>query len=170
MNRFRFASIAGYFREERNIHLIFEVSLWLKGVLALSEVLGGIAGFFVANRFLVAFAAWITRGELAEDPHDIIANFVLHAAQGLTLDARYFAAAYLLGHGVIKLWLVAGLLRRRLWYYPVAMAVFGLFIVYQLYRLSFTGSVWLVLLSIVDLVVIGLTWHEWRYLRRAGAQ
>lgn len=166
MKRFSLASIAGYFREERNIHLIFEVSLWLKGALALSEALGGIAGFFVANRFLVEFAAWITRGELAEDPHDIIANFILHAAQHLTLDTRYFAAAYLLGHGVIKLWLIAGLLRRRLWYYPAAMVVFGLFIVYQLYRLSYTGSVWLALLSAIDLAVIGLTWHEWRYLGR----
>ena len=163
------AAIARYLRDERHLPLICEVSLWLKGALALSEALGGMAGFFVANRFLVAFAAWITRGELAEDPHDIIANFILHAAQNLTLYTRYFAAAYLLGHGVIKLWLIAGLLRRQLWYYPVAMAVFGLFIVYQIYRLSYTGSVWLVLLSVIDLVVIGLTWHEWRYLRRAGA-
>jgi uncharacterized membrane protein len=164
------ASIAGYFREERHLHLIFEVSLWLKGVFALSEAAGGIAGFFVTRHFLVAFAQWATRDEFAEDPHDLIANYVLHAAQSLSLGTKYFASAYLLGHGVLKLWLIAGLLRRRLWYYPVSIAVFALFIVYQLYRMSFTGSMWLALLSVIDLVVIVLTWHEWRYLRRAGAQ
>ena len=77
-----------------------------------------------------------------------------------------FAAVYLLGHGVIKLWLIIGLLREKLWYYPTALVVFGLFIVYQLYRYSFTHSIWLLLITIVDLVVIGLTWHEYRYLRR----
>lgn len=169
-NRFGLASIARYLRDERHIHLIFEVSLWLKGVFALSELLGGIAGFFVTHRMLVAFTVWITRDEFAEDPHDIIANYLLHAVQNLSLNTKYFAAAYLLAHGVIKLWLVVGLLRVRLWYYPVAIAVFGLFIVYQLYRLSATGSVWMVVISVIDLIVIGLTWHEWRYLRRLKAQ
>ena len=70
-----------------------------------------------------------------------------------------------MSHGVIKLWLIIGLLRRKLWYYPLAIAVFGLFIVYQLYRYSFTNSVWLLVLSAVDAAVIALTWHEYRYLR-----
>jgi uncharacterized membrane protein len=164
------AAIRRFFHDERNINLVFEVSLWLKGVFALAQVAGGIAGFFVTRHFLLAFAQWVTRDEFAEDPHDRIANFLLHSAQGLSLGTQHFAAAYLLGHGIIKLWLIAGLLRRRLWSYPVAIGVFSLFIVYQVYRLSITGSPWLVLLSMIDLVVIVLTWHEWRYLRRAEAR
>jgi uncharacterized membrane protein len=70
-----------------------------------------------------------------------------------------------LSHGVVKLWLIIGLLRQKLWYYPLAAAVFGLFIVYQLYRYSFTNSLWLLVLSAVDVAVIALTWHEYRYLR-----
>ncbi len=86
------------------------------------------------------------------------------------LGTQRFLALYLLGHGVVKLWLIVGLLRERLWYYPVALVVFALFIVYQLYRFSFTHSVWLLLISVVDVVVIGLTWHEYRYLHRSKAQ
>jgi hypothetical protein len=67
-----------------------------------------------------------------------------------------------LSHGVVKLWLIIGLLRQKLWYYPLAAAVFGLFIVYQY---SFTNSLWLLVLSAVDVAVIALTWHEYRYLR-----
>jgi hypothetical protein len=52
-----------------------------------------------------------------------------------------------LSHGVVKLWLIIGLLRQKLWYYPLAAAVFGLFIVYQY---SFTNSLWLLVLSAVD--------------------
>lgn len=164
------ASIGRFFREERHVRLVFVVCLWLKGALALFEAVGGVAGFFVSRHFLVEFARWATRDEFAEDPHDIIATYLLHAAQGLSLGTKNFAAAYLLGHGVVKLWLVAGLLRRRLWYYPVAIGVFGFFIAYQLYRLSFTGSLWLVLVSAIDVAVIALTWHEWRHLRRSGGR
>jgi uncharacterized membrane protein len=151
---------------EKTIHLIFEVSLWLKGLFALSEIGGGIAAYFVSQQFLLNVVLWVTRDEFAEDPRDLIANYLLHSVQHLSLGTQHFAALYLLGHGVIKLWLIIGLLREKLWYYPVAMVVFGLFIVYQLYRFSFTHSFWLLFVTAVDVVVIALTWHEYRYLRR----
>lgn len=160
------ASIKTYLFEERHIHLFFVVSLWAKGLFALSEIVGGFAAFFVTKQFLVAIAVWVTKYELAEDPHDVIANFFLHSVQNLSFGTQYFAAVYLLVHGVIKLWLIVGLLRQRLGYYPSALVVFGLFIVYQLYRYTYTHSIWLLLLTVIDFVVIGLTWHEWGYLRR----
>ena len=146
--------------------LVFRVSLWAKAAFALTEVVGGIAVFFATRQILVAVATWVTRDEFAEDPHDAVANFLLHSAETFSMGSRGFVAAYLLVHGVIKLWLIVGLLRERLWYYPVALVVFTLFIVYQLYRYAFTHSLWLLALTLVDLIVIGLTWHEWRALQR----
>ena len=150
--------------DERTIRRIFVVSLWLKGAFVVTEILGGIAAWFLTQKFLVGLANAVTQGELREDPHDLVANYLLHAAQTLSISAQHFAAAYLLGHGIIKLWLIVGLLRRRLWYYPTAMVVFGLFIVYQLYRFYLTHSGLLVLVTVVDVVVVALTWHEYRYL------
>ena len=150
---------------ERYLRLAFYVSLWGKGAFALSEVIGGVAGFFVSTQLLRDFAVWVTRHEFAEDPHDVIANLFLNSIQNLTSGTLNFAAIYLLVHGVIKLWLIIGLLRRRLWYYPVAIVVFGLFIVYQLYRYSYTHSIWLLFITLLDLIVIGLTWHEYKYLK-----
>jgi uncharacterized membrane protein len=152
---------------EKNIHLLFEVSLWLKGVFALLEVIAGFAAYFVSQQLLLSLVQWVTKDEFAEDPHDLVANYLLHSVQNLSINAQDFAAIYLVAHGVIKLWLIIGLLRRKLWYYPVAMVLFGLFIVYQLYRFTFTHSVWLLLITALDVIVIALTWHEWRYLRRA---
>jgi len=150
---------------EKNIRLAFYVSLWAKGAFALSEVVGGVAGFFVSTQLMREFAVWVTRHEFAEDPHDVVANLFLDSIQNLTVGTLNFAAIYLLAHGVIKLWLIIGLLRRRLWYYPVAIIIFGLFIVYQLYRYSYTHSIWLLLVTVLDLIVIGLTWHEYKYLK-----
>ncbi|WP_338048205.1 DUF2127 domain-containing protein [Paraburkholderia azotifigens] len=110
---------------------------------------------------------WVTREEFAEDSHDLVVNFLLHTVQHLSIGAQKFAAIYLLGHGMIKLWLIVGLLRQRLWYYPVSMIVYGLFIAYQVYRYTFTQSVWLLLGTTLDIVIFALTWHEYRSLRNA---
>jgi len=152
-------------RVERCVHLAFQIGLWAKVLFALTEIAGGIAALLVTQHFLVAAANLITHGELVEDPNDLIANYLLHAVHNLSVGSREFGGIYLLSHGAVKLWLVVGLLRERLWYYPTALVVFFLFIVYQLYRFTETHSVWLMLVTFVDLVVIVLTWHEYRLLR-----
>lgn len=153
---------------KKRIHLVFVVSLWLKAAFALLEVAGGFIACFVNHEFLIGIANAITQGELAEDPNDLVANYLRHAAENFSIGSQHFTAVYLLGHGLVKLWLVIGLLRRRLWYYPAALLVFSAFVAYQAYRFSFTHSFWLVFVTAVDLVVIALTWHEYRYLKRLG--
>ncbi len=152
--------------EEKNVHALFELSLILKGILALFEIAGGILAYFISQQFLLNLVFVITQGELTEDPQDALANFLLHSTQGFSLSAQHFVALYLFGHGLIKLFLIIGLLREKLWYYPTALIVFGLFIVYQLYRWSFTHSLWLLFITVLDAVVIWLTWHEYRYMRK----
>ncbi len=152
--------------EEQNIHLVFEISLLFKAVFALIEMLGGVAAYFITPQWSLRIVAAITQGELVEDPHDFVANHLLHWAQHLSLSTQHFTAIYLLSHGAIKFALIIGLLRIKLWVYPTAIVAFGLFISYQLYRYTLTHSAWLLLLTVVDIAVIALTWHEYRYLKR----
>ena len=147
------------------MHLAFQVSLVLKAVFAVGEILAGIGTFFVTQQLLFKLMERITREELLEDPRDLIANYFLQSAQHFSVSTRNFTAWYLLSHGVLKLWLIIGLLRNGLWYYPVAITTFGLFILYQVYRFSLTHSLWLALITAVDALVIALAWHEYRYLR-----
>ena len=151
---------------EENIRLAFRVSLFIKGVFALLEIAGGVLAYFISQEFLVSVITAITQDELIEDPNDFVANHLLHLAKQFSISTQYFTAFYLLSHGVIKLFLIYGLLRERLRYYPLAMIVFALFIMYQLYRFSFTHSGWLLVITILDMVVIWLTWREYKYLRR----
>jgi uncharacterized membrane protein len=150
--------------KEKNIHLIFTTSLIFKGVFALFEILAGILAYFVTQQSLLNFVTAITQDELVEDPKDLVANFLLKTARHMSVGSQAFVAFYLLSHGVIKLFLIIGLLRGRLWYYPSSMVVFGLFVAYQLYRFTFTNSFWLMLITIIDVIVIWLTWHEYKYL------
>ena len=151
--------------EEKNIHLVFEVSLIFKGVIALFEIIGGILVYFVSQNFLLHIVLAITQDELTEDPKDFIAHYLIQSAQSFSISSQHFAAFFLFSHGAIKMFLIIGLLRKKLCFYPTAILVFGLFIVYQLYRFSFTHSPWLLVITLLDVVVIWLTRHEWKYLR-----
>jgi uncharacterized membrane protein len=63
---------------------------------------------------------------------------------------------------VVKVVLVAALLKNQLWAYPWTIAFLGAFIVYQLYRLRLRPSVGLMALTIFDAVIVWLTYREYR--------
>jgi uncharacterized membrane protein len=151
--------------QEKNIHFIFEVSLLLKGFNAAAEIIGGIFVWTISRAFLAKTVLFLTQSELSEDPNDKIANFIINAAQQFSVSSQHFIAFYLLSHGILKIILVAGLLKDKLWAYPASLVVFSLFIVYQVHRFLYTHSLWLVVLTIFDLVVLWLVWHEYNYLK-----
>lgn len=151
--------------KEKNIHQLFEVSVSLKGAHAFLELVGGTLLVALSTKTISTVTALLLQGELTEDPNDRVANYLFQSAQHFAVSGRMFAAWYLLSHGVIKLFLVIGLLRNKLWAYPASLVVLGLFILYQIYRFTFTHSIWLVALSIFDLLVIWLIWHEYRLMR-----
>lgn len=151
--------------KERRIHEIFEISILLKGAHALIECVGGILLVLVSTKAITDFVGWATQYELLEDPRDLIATRLLEWAQGFSIETQHFYAFYLLSHGAVKLLLVIGLLREKLWAYPASLIVLGLFIAYQIYRYSFTHSPALIVLSIFDIFVLILVWHEYRLVR-----
>jgi uncharacterized membrane protein len=151
---------------ERHVHRIFEIGVLLKGAHALIECIGGLVLAFVSTSAITNLVNALTQEELIEDPDDFVATHLLSLAQNLTVSTQRFYAFYLLSHGVIKLLLVAGLLRNKLWAYPVSLVVLGLFIIYQIYRFSYTHGVGLIVLTVFDVIVMGLIWHEYRLVRR----
>ena len=157
--------VAGIMRE-KTIHRIFDVSVSLKGLHALIEIAGGLLLYLISTDTIVAFINRYSQDELIEDPHDFIATHLLKFAQGFSVEKHDFYAFYLLSHGLVKLVVVTGLLREKLWAYPASFVVFGAFIAYQLYRYSYTHDFSLILLSIFDLFVITLAVHEYRLMKR----
>src|ERR1700716_898936 len=151
-------------RQRQNVREIsFRISIALKGLNAALEIVGGVALAAVSPAFILRSVALLTQDELAEDPHDLIANYFLHAASHLSLSGQRFAAVYLFSHGVIKIGLVWALLKHKLWAYPLS------FIVFQLYRFTFTQGLGLIALSLFDLVVIWLIYLEYRALKQGRA-
>jgi uncharacterized membrane protein len=130
------------------------------------EFVGGLLAYFINQQFHLNFVSAVTQEELTEDPRDFIADYLVESAGQLSVSSQHFAALYLLSHGIIKSWLIVGLLRNKVWYYPIAIIVFILFVAYQIFRFQITHSIWLLAITAVDAVVIALTWHEYWYLRQ----
>jgi uncharacterized membrane protein len=150
--------------------LLFRIGVLFKGLDGTLEVAGGIALWVVSPGWVVRLVGLLTQDEITEDPHDIIANYLRHAVSRFSAGSEHFLALYLLGHGVTKICVVVALLRNKLWAYPIAIVVFGGYIAYQIYRFTLTGSLGLIALSILDLIVIGLVWLEYRAVKSRRAR
>lgn len=154
---------------EADIRRVFRISLWLKGIHSLAEILGGLALVFLNHELIARLAMALTRAELLEDPRDLAANALRQAAEGFSTDAQSFAAWYLLSHGLIKLVLVVAVLLNRVWAYPAFIVAMIGFIVYQIYRMTFDVTFILAAITVLDLIVLMLACHEYGFLRRGNA-
>jgi uncharacterized membrane protein len=150
---------------EHRIHQIFKVSVLLKGAHALLECAGGLALALVSTDMIAAMVNRLTQDELVEEPDDFVATHLMNLAANFSTNSKNFYSFYLLSHGLIKILLVAGLLRNKLWAYPASLIVLGLFIAYQVYRFTYTQSPGLIVLTVFDLFVMVLIWHEYRLVR-----
>jgi len=140
----------------------FKAGLIMKGLFALSEILGGVAAFFLHPERAVALISMISERELTEDPTDLIMNYLVHFGHSYSVDTQRFLIFYLLAHGVIKMAAIVLLWYKVKWAYPVSAIVFFAFIVYQVYHFTVSHSFFLIYVTIVDVVMIVLTLLEYR--------
>jgi uncharacterized membrane protein len=149
----------------------FEIGIVLKGLDGALEVVGGLLLLFVSPATIDRLVVALTQHELTQDSHDFLATHALHYANGLTGSTVLLSALYLLSHGVVKIVLVFALLKTQLWAYPWMIAFLGVFILYQIYRMTFAPSVGLVSLTIFDAFIAWLTYLEYqRHEHRVAIQ
>ncbi len=147
------------------LDLVFKIGVIGKGIDGFLELIGGFIFLLVSSDAINRMVIWLTRRELIEDPGDLVSNSLIQFARYFSINAKIFGAVYLFTHGAIKIILVLSLLRRKLWAYPTAIAVFSVFVIYQIYRYIYAPSVVLILLSALDAVIILLTWREYKRLK-----
>lgn len=143
----------------------FHVSITLKGLDGLLEILGACLFLGAGPSRLNAIVVAITEHTLSRDPGDFIATHLRHASQSMTGHAQSFIFFYLISHGLAKVILVVALWLNRMWAYPAMIIMLIAFIGYQLYRMTFAPSWWLVGLTVFDAIIIVLTWAEYKKQR-----
>jgi uncharacterized membrane protein len=150
------------FKATNRLDKIFEVGILLKGLDGLLEIAGGVLLLLIKPQYLNQLAATLTQHELSEDPHDFLSSYILHSTQNLAAGSLVFGALYLLSHGIVKIVLVWEILHNRFWAYLGLIYLTIGFMVYQIFRFSYSHSIGLVLLTVFDAVVVWLTAVEYR--------
>ncbi len=77
--------------KEKSISRIFKISLILKAINAITEIVGGLIVLLVSRAFLITYVLNLLQGELTEDPKDVIANFIVKTAAIYSVNSQYFS-------------------------------------------------------------------------------
>lgn len=136
--------------------------MWGKGALGASQIAGGILLGLAPAGALTGLAQAMARMELVEDPNDPLALWLMNTAAHLPATPQAFYILYLIIHGALNLGLVLALLAGLRAAYPLSILALVGFVGYQIWKYSHTGDPLMLLLSVIDVVVIGLIWREWR--------
>ena len=153
-------------KEEKTLHELFDISIVLKGLHALVEVIGGISIFLASSGLIFKFVNVISFGELTENPVDSFTKYLLYITYNFSGGTKQFVALYLLSHGIINLILIVGLFRKKLWAYYSSFIVLSIFALYQVYRYIYNPSIFLILLTMLDIVTIWLIWREYIRIKK----
>ncbi|WP_242622933.1 DUF2127 domain-containing protein [Pseudonocardia sediminis] len=158
-------------RGSRRTEQLFRIALLVKGVDGAAELLGAVALLLISGDLVNRLVTDVLARDLLGPPDGSLARHFVSGTAEFASGNRTFAIVYLALHGVVKLLLVAALLRRWVPMYPVAVVVLGLFVVYEVYRAFTTGSVLLPFLAALDVAIIVIVIREYRALRveRAGS-
>lgn len=149
-------------RQHGPLHQIFELAIAAKGLFAAAEALTGIGLLLTPPASVQHWIDWFLTTEIVEERHGPIQRLIEALALRYNADAQHFFALYLILHGLAKLVVVTMLQRRVAFAYPLAIAVFAGFVVYQGHEWLLRGSPVMLALTLFDLMVIALTWREWR--------
>jgi uncharacterized membrane protein len=148
------------------LHKLFIIGVCIKAFDGVVEILSGIALFFPAK--VIGFLHKFVLHKLLKNSSGPLVHYTHEGISALSQHAGLFIMVYLLSHGIIKIFLVAALLYRKIWAYPLCIIIFTGFVIYQLYRYTSTHSLLLIFLTVLDLFVIALTWHEYKLLKKGA--
>lgn len=141
----------------------------IKGIDGLLEIAGGFILLFLNPVRLNKLVLYLTQHELSEDPKDMIANALVSTGHSFSISTQQFGVFYLLSHGAVKCILILLLWRRKLIAYPLTIISLVLFIAYQIYRYTVSQSVFLLVLTVFDTVMIVLTFSEYKKIKAQQA-
>lgn len=152
------------------INIGFYGGLAIKAIDALIEFIGGVLLLILSHDLLNQLIQLIALPELEENPNDALMNYFITLGQNLSISSQHSVAIYILLHGAAKLVVIWLLLEKKLWAYPIAAAIFGVFIIYEIYSLMHSQSVLLMLFIMLDVVMIVMIILEYNHLKTGKAK
>jgi uncharacterized membrane protein len=149
---------------EHTVYELFKWSVIVKGLVSLAEVIAGAVLLLVPQTLIVSTLHQLSTWLLMHIPVPVVTRAATELAHFGT-NLATFVALYILGRGLIKCVLVWKLLQNKLWAYPALFGVMLLLLVYQLYEIATAHSIFVISITVFDVIVMGLIWHEWHIVK-----
>ena len=141
---------------------LFKLGMWWRIIYGFLRLIIGFAFLKIVNTPFLDILYKLTRTEIGEDPTDFIVSFINSFLQNHPFTVTYFLAAYLIFWGVVDMILSASLLRHRLWAFPVTLWLIAFFVLYMIYRFTYTHSPILLATIIFDFFIFWLVYKEYK--------
>ena len=129
------------------------------------RILFGLALLKVVGTPLIEVFSTLMKHELVEDPSDILYSFITNILTNHPLYITYFLALYFIFWGIIDVVLSYNLIKHRLWAFPASFILISLFVIYEAIRFSRTHSFILLGVILLDTIILGLIWREYKKLK-----
>lgn len=153
---------------EKIVHRAFLAGIWIKGFDGVLELAGALFLLFGSPSWLSHEIVHVAQHAFHHDPGNFIANGLRNLAGNISVDEKLLGAVYLFVNGFVKILIAIGILRGKLWCYPVGITVIGILICLQLIRLVFHFSHILLVGTAVDILIVILIAHEYHRARKTG--
>lgn len=150
-------------KEEHLVHEFFLVSVILKGLISLAEVVVGIGVLLIPPYVIISSTLFL----LQYLPNAYLQSSLMVEVSHYTSATAVFVSLYLLSRGLVKVGLMWGLLKGKLIAYPLSLGVLAVLVLYQLYQLI-TPPFSLIIfgITVFDLIVMYFVYREWRIVLR----
>jgi uncharacterized membrane protein len=143
----------------------FRVSLFIKAIDGTLQLIGGTLLLIIPHATLVSWLDKLSTQVMPDNNETLIAQLLHTASQHYSVRAEIFLSLYMLSHGVIKLGLVYGLLREKLWVFPLAFVAFAGLILIELDRILIHHYWGVIILLSFDTFVLTMVILEYRRLK-----
>ncbi len=150
------------FIKEKYWDRFFNLGIIIKAINGLWETITGFLFLFLSK---ATFSYWfyaVAQNELLEDPNDRLINFLTHSFQNFSINTKTFVAIFLLASGILNIFLVIQLLRKKYWAYLATIWIMLVFMIYQVFRIYIHHSLVLTIITIYDAIFIVVIWHEYK--------
>ncbi len=152
-------------KNEKTIYELFKLSIWIKILGSLGEMVGGFASAFIPSAFVLHAALYFSQGT-TDDADDFIAHELIRVAHSFSTSNHLLIGVYFFMRGLVQLLLAIALLRNKIWAYPLLLLVLFFLVVTQIYAIYFSHSIITVGITIIDIVTIYLVGHEYAIVRK----
>jgi uncharacterized membrane protein len=157
----------GKSRKEKVFELLFSLSMILKGIDGIIELLGGIA-FAAVNKekMLQWFYDFLMNEKAFQISNETILKWVTAFSDALQTNVRVFITIILIGNGIIKIVMAIALLMRKYAAFPWSLFFLVLLFVYQIVQTIQSPSWFLYFFDAFDFAIILVIWKQYLLLKK----